>query len=107
VPFNRLKDVEEGEKVPLIGGFGLEIPPGKFNAPNLTPDPETGHIKDWTEEQFIQRFKSGRVYKNSSMPWAALANMDTIELKAIYAYLKSLDPVKNKIEAIAINLEKK
>jgi hypothetical protein len=28
--------------------------------PNLTPDPETGHITDWTEDQFVERFRTGR-----------------------------------------------
>ena len=42
VPFDRLVDVVKGDEVPFTGGFGLEIPPGKFNAPNITMDKETG-----------------------------------------------------------------
>lgn len=37
-------------------------------APNLTPDPQTGHITAWTEEAFVARFKAGRVYKGSCAP---------------------------------------
>lgn len=55
----------------------------------------------WSEEQFINRMRSGRVYEYSPMPWAAFAAMDEIELKAIYLYLKSLEPVMNKLEATA------
>jgi len=74
----------------------------KFTTPNLTDDPETGHIYKWTEEQFVQRMKAGRVYDYSPMPWAAFAGMDEEELQAIYRYLKSLEPVSNKVGAIAI-----
>lgn len=74
----------------------------KFTTPNLTNDPETGYIYEWSEEEFISRMRSGRVYEYSPMPWAAFASMEEIELKAIYRYLKSLEPVVNKIESIVI-----
>ena len=73
----------------------------KFTTPNLTNDPETGHMYEWTEERFIQRMKTGRVFDYSPMPWAAYASMDTVELQAIYRYLKSIDPVANKIATTA------
>ena len=73
-----------------------------FTTPNLTNDPESGIIYDWSEEQFIQRMRSGRVYEYSPMPWAAFASMEELELKAIYLYLKSLEPVSNRVEATAI-----
>jgi hypothetical protein len=34
------------------------------------------------------------------MPWGAFSRMNEVELKAIYRYLKSLDPVSNKIEKV-------
>lgn len=34
------------------------------------------------------------------MPWATYARMDDLELKAVYRYLQSLDPVENNIEKI-------
>ena len=55
----------------------------------------------WSEEQFINRMRSGRIYESSPMPWAAFAGMDEIELKAIYLYLNSLEPVMNKLDAPA------
>ena len=73
----------------------------KFTTPNLT-DHETGVMKNWTETMFITRMKGGRVYENSPMPWASFASMDTVELTAIYRYLKSLDPVENKIARTAV-----
>lgn len=73
-----------------------------FNSPNLTNDPETGIMYEWTEEQFIERMRGGRIYEYSPMPWAAFASMDEVELKAIYFYLKSLDPINYKVEITAI-----
>ena len=73
-----------------------------FISPNLTPDPETGTLKDFTEEKFVERMKMGRVHALSPMPWAAFARMDETEIKAIYKYLNSLAPVKNKVKIIAI-----
>jgi mono/diheme cytochrome c family protein len=73
------------------GGYG-------FMTPNLTPDPETGVISAWEEAAFVNRFRAGRVYKGSPMPWGPFSRMDESDLKAIYQYLHSIDPVKNKIE---------
>lgn len=74
----------------------------QFVSPNLTPDPETGILFGWTEEQFIARMKSGRVYESSPMPWAALTQMDTVELQALYRYFTNLTPISNKITATVI-----
>lgn len=71
-----------------------------FMTPNLTPDPETGHITGWTEDEFIARLKSGRVYKHSPMPWALYARMDSTDLRAIYRYLMSLEPTHNPVAQI-------
>jgi mono/diheme cytochrome c family protein len=84
----------------LSGGLEFEEVPGaKFITPNLTPDPETGLIASWTEDAFVERFKSGgRVYEHSPMPWGSFAQMGEVDLRAIYRYLMALEPVSNKIE---------
>jgi len=43
--------------------------------PNLTPDAETGHVTQWSEENFVARFKQGPLYKGSKMPWENFALM--------------------------------
>lgn len=74
---------------------------------NITPDPKTG-IGSWTEDMFLQRFKayadSGyqapEVHPgefNSIMPWTMYAHMKEEDLKAIFAYLKSLQPISNTV----------
>ena len=72
-----------------------------FVTPNLTNDPETGIMYEWNEEQFINRMKSGRIYEFSPMPWAAYASMDTVDLRAIYRYLKSIEPEANNVGVVA------
>jgi mono/diheme cytochrome c family protein len=71
--------------------------------PNLTPDAETGRITNWTEEQFINRFRQPRVIPISDMPWEQFRNITDDDLKAIYNYLKSLKPIKNKIDATYVS----
>ena len=53
--------------------FGVDTDSGKYKltTPNLTPD-NTGRIKGWTQEQFIQRFRAGARIPGTHMPWGAL-----------------------------------
>lgn len=93
----------------LAGGFEFIMPSGGVvRSANITPDSETG-IANWTEEMFVNRFKSytDSTYKpadikpgefNTVMPWTVYGNMKTEDLKAIYAYLRTVKPVKNKVE---------
>ena len=68
-------------------------PSMEFTAPNLTPHQETGAIVNWTEEVFLSRFQSGRVYKDSNMPWEAFRGLKKEDVLAIYRYLNSLKPI--------------
>jgi hypothetical protein len=79
-------------------------PWGQSFASNLTPD-GTG-IGNWKEEQFIKAIREGK-YKGLDntrpllppMPWVAYKNLTDDDLKSIFAYLKSLPPVKNAVPA--------
>jgi mono/diheme cytochrome c family protein len=76
---------------------------------NITPDSNTG-IGSWTEQQFIDKFKAfespdsatvlGEQEKkqNTVMPVTAYAGMTRDDLAAIYAYLRTLKPVTNRVE---------
>ncbi|MBN8673172.1 MAG: c-type cytochrome [Chitinophagales bacterium] len=90
----------------FAGGFVFDLPMFKVTVANITPDSATG-IGTWTEEMFLAKFKTngademvnkypGR--KNSIMPWAMYAKMGEEELKAVYAYLRTVKPVSNKVE---------
>lgn len=69
----------------------------EFVIPNLTPDPDTGHIASWSEAQFVQRFRAGRVIKSSKMPWEAYREMTDADLRSIYQYLRTVPPAKKLI----------
>lgn len=75
---------------PELKGFG-------FITPNLTPDKQTGRIADWEQVTFLDRMHKGRLQKGSPMPWGPFSRMDESDLKAIYNYLRSVEPVKNEI----------
>jgi len=70
---------------------------------NLTPHPATG-IGNWTEALFIQTLKTGKFMGTSRdilppMPWQAMGKMTDDDLRAVFAYLKSLPPIDNAIPA--------
>ncbi len=100
------RDQKTGEPIGAPSAGGWYLPAGiqsngfSFVTPNLTPDEETGIMAGWNETAFISRFRAGRIYAGSPMPWGAFSRMNEVELKAIYRYLKSLDPVSNKIEKV-------
>jgi hypothetical protein len=90
----------------LSGGIEYPLPTGGFvHSANLTPD-ESG-LGTWTEEAFINKFKSyrdsGSIYKtapndlSSLMPWSTYAYMTDKDLHSIYVYLKSIKPVYNPV----------
>ncbi len=69
---------------------------------NLTPDSDTGRLRDFTEQQFIQTLRTGR-HKGQGrqilppMPWPFIGQMTDDDLKAVFAYLRQIPPVKNKV----------
>jgi len=91
-----------GEEVPGLNfAGGIEFPAGdkKIYSANLTPDKTTG-IGNWNGEIFVKVFKSHAVSSTvalSPMPWYDYSGMTETDLKAIYAYLRSLKPVKSKV----------
>ncbi len=93
----------------FAGGFQMEsiLEPAKYACvtPNLTPDPETGVMAEWSEATFINRFKAGKLIKHSPMAWGPFKRMSDNDLKAIYRYLKTVKPVKNKVEKTLIELK--
>ncbi len=80
----------------FTGGLKLDAPDGSYCVtPNLTPDKQTGRMTNWTQEEFIARFRAPRAIKTSDMPWDQFRKMSDDDLKAIYKYLKTLAPVQN------------
>jgi mono/diheme cytochrome c family protein len=65
-----------------------------WSPPNITSDPETGRLGRMTEDQFVARFRQGRVIPGSPMPWQSFSRMNEDDLRSIYRYLKSVPEVK-------------
>ena len=87
-----------GDLTSAAGPWGVSF------AANLTSDP-TG-IGNWTEENFKRALKEGK-FKGlpgsrallPPMPWTNFANIKDEDVKAIFAYLKSTNPVRNVVPA--------
>jgi len=93
------------EEKAFSGGQEFRLNGFKVRSANITPDSITG-IGTWTEEVFLAKFiqyrtPDGYQYNpgknNSVMPWTTYGGMDDFDLKAIYAYLRTLKPIKNKV----------
>jgi cytochrome c553 len=87
------------------GGVSFTLAGGTIvRSANITPDEETG-IGRWTREQFVQRFRAfaGRRVPlaagqaNTPMPWTDYGGMSEDDLGAIYDFLRTVKPVKNKV----------
>lgn len=68
---------------------------------NLTPDTNTG-IGIWTEEMFVNAIRTGRHMGTSRpilppMPWPAFRNLTDEDLKSVFAYLRSIPPIHNRV----------
>lgn len=68
---------------------------------NLTPDQNTG-IGIWTEDMFIKAMRTGKHMGTSRtilppMPWPWYGKLRDEELKAMFAYLKSIPPIHNRV----------
>lgn len=75
-------------------------PWGVSFAANLTPD-ETG-LGNWEESNFMNVLRKGKhkgIETERSllppMPWQMYKNMTDDEIKAVFAYLKTIKPIKN------------
>lgn len=76
---------------------------GVSYAANLTPDETTG-IGLWSEDSFVKALKTGKHMGAGRpilppMPWNWYGQLPDEDLKAIYAYLKSIPPIMNKVPA--------
>jgi hypothetical protein len=76
-----------------------------MRAANLTPDQETG-IGGWSRDAFLARFVAMREagnmtvalgQPNTTMHWWQYGNMTESDLSAIYAYLRTIPPVRNSV----------
>jgi hypothetical protein len=77
---------------------------GTVYTANLTPDADTG-LGGWTEEMFVRAMRTGRHMGGAGrpilppMPWQNLAQQSDDDLKAVFAFLRSIPAVRNDVPA--------
>ncbi len=76
-------------------------PWGVTYAANLTPDGNTG-LGIWTEEMFVSAMKKGKHMGSGRpilppMPWQDVAQLTDDDIKAIYAYLRTVPSISNHV----------
>ncbi|HJU42813.1 MAG TPA: hypothetical protein VJ691_08355 [Vicinamibacterales bacterium] len=101
---------DQGTPLPgmeFAGGMEFVETGYRVRAANITPDADTG-IGSWTEQQFIDRFKSFEGIEqpvlsdverrqNTVMPWTAYAGMTREDLAAVFAALRAQKPIVNRV----------
>ncbi len=81
------------------GGWLMRGPWGEVTTANITPDPSG--ISYYDEALFLQVIRTGYVKArklNSIMPFGAYKNLTDDDLKAIFAYLRTVKPVKHRVD---------
>lgn len=68
---------------------------------NLTPDPETG-LGQWTLQNFKDALRTGRHMGRGRpilppMPWPMIGNMTDDDMQAVFAYLRSIPAIRNRV----------
>jgi cytochrome c553 len=76
-------------------------PWGISYAANLTPDKATG-LGAWTADQFIKTMRTGKHLGVGRpilppMPWPGIAALSDSDLRALFAYLQSINPIANQV----------
>ena len=81
----------------FAGGLAMPTPFGTIYTSNITPDPETG-IGRWTADDFYRTMHNGRFPDGGllypAMPFASYTKVTRQDSDAIYAYLRTIEPVR-------------
>jgi hypothetical protein len=86
-------------KLPYAGGEALRGPWGDVTSVNITPD--ASGISYYTEATFLTAMRTGCVGArelSAIMPFGEFKNLTDDDLKAMFAYLKTLTPVKHRVD---------
>jgi alcohol dehydrogenase (quinone), cytochrome c subunit len=82
---------------PFAGGLAFQTPLGTIYSSNITPDFESG-IGKWSEADLIRAMHEGiapdghRLYP--AFPYTSFTKVTDADVQAIYAYLRTLRPVR-------------
>ncbi|MFO1350251.1 MAG: diheme cytochrome c-553 [Gammaproteobacteria bacterium] len=92
--------IGSGTNTAFAGPWGVSF------AINLTPDKETG-LGAWDEKAFVSALRTGKHLGAGRpimppMPWPAYRNMTDEDLQAVYAFLRTVPPIKNRIPDVVL-----
>jgi len=83
--------------VPYAGGRALDTPFGRLVAPNITPERTTG-IGSWTPDDFWNALHNGKSKDGRllypAFPYTNYTKVTRPDADALFAYLRSLPPVR-------------
>jgi mono/diheme cytochrome c family protein len=83
---------------PFAGGVPLSTPFGVIYSANITPDEATG-IGRWSEQAFARAMQEGiapdGTHLYPAFPYTEFTKVSGADLHAIYAYLRTLKPVRS------------
>ena len=87
--------VGSGTNTAFAGPWGVTY------SPNLTPETDTG-LGAWTEEIFVNALRTGKHWGQSRpiqppMPWPWIRHLTDDDIRAVYAYLRSIPPIRNRV----------
>jgi mono/diheme cytochrome c family protein len=88
------------------GGQEFVIDGVRYRSSNITPDPSG--ISYYNEELFIKTMRTGNVGGRRLapiMPWADVAKLTDDDLKALWAYLRTVTPVAHEVERAPVELK--
>lgn len=91
---------QEGHSLPYAGGEIIDISAGeKAAAANITPDPSG--ISYYDDALFVGTMRTGHVGArelSAAMPWRYFGKLTDEDLKAVFAYLRTLKPVRHRVD---------
>jgi mono/diheme cytochrome c family protein len=90
----------------FAGGQELAIGGVRYRSANITPDPSG--IAHYSEELFVQTMRTGNVGARRLapiMPWSEIRKLPDADLKALWAYLKTVTPIAHDVERTAVDVK--
>src|ERR1700675_2158443 len=93
------------DRTKLGGGLAIPSPFGTFYAPNISPDPADG-IGRWSEAEFVRAVTQGVSPAGDhyfpAFPYTSYAHAKLDDIRDLFAYLKTLQPVPGKVRDHAV-----
>jgi len=99
-------DPDKVDRTRLGGGLALKTPFGTFYVPNISPDPKDG-IGNWSEANFVTALWKGTSEHGANLypafPYTSYRHMRLDDVRDLFAYLKTLPPVRGKVRRHDLN----